>query len=591
MNTDKKTSEKFNKEKKVLSNNENQKKLLRFWPAVVIVLLQWLLRYGVPIVVPGDMVMLIGVFGGFLGGIAVVVWWGFFSRAPKMERWGAIILMIVAIVVTPQILHESIVTGNVGLMYLIYVIPVLSLFFVVWAVASRKLSDKLRRITMVATIIIACGLWSLLRSDGISGGGASADFSWRWSETAEERLLSKESDEPIGIISDPSETYTGAIWPGFRGLNRDGNIHGIQIKTDWSSSPPVEMWRRPIGPACSSFAVMGNLFYTQEQRGEEEMVSCYNLNTGEPIWRHSDAVRFWDSHAGAGPRSTPTLSNGRVYTFGATGMLNVLNASDGSLVWSRNAASDTDVEILTWAYTSSPLVIDDIVIVAISGLLAAYDIETGDPRWFGPDGGESYSSPHLYTIDGVTQVLLMSGAGVTSLSPSDGKLLWQHSWPIESRIVQPALTADGDILISRGVGKGMRRISVSKGTDGWNIQERWTSIRLRPNFNDFNIHKGYAYGFDGPSIACIDIENGERMWKGGRYMGFNLLLADQNLLIILSEKGEIALVEAVPDKYTELARIHAVKGKTWNHPALAGNILLVRNAQEMVAFRLALAND
>lgn len=573
--------------KQVISKEATPKKSLRLWPGLVAVILQWLLRFVVPKIIPGDMAMLIGVFAGMLGGIAVVVWWAFFSRAQRIERWSAIVLMVLALVATSQMLHESISTGNVGLMFIIYSIPVLSLAFVAWAVFTRNLSDRLRRVMMVATILIACGFWIFLRSDGISGGGASAEFAWRWAETAEERLMAREGEESMSPFSFADGTETGANWPGFRGTNRDGIIHGVEIETDWSVSPPKELWRRAIGPGCSSFAVKGGLMYTQEQRGEEEVVSCYNLTTGEPVWRHKDAARFWDSHAGAGPRSTPTLSNGRVYTFGATGILNVLDASDGSVIWTRDAASDTDEEILTWAYTSSPLVIDSVVIVAVSGTMVAYDLATGKPRWLGPDGGESYSSPQLVTIDGIEQVLLMSTDKATSLVPADGRLLWEYPWPGTSRIVQPALTSNGDILMSAGEGKGMRRISVRQGSEGWNIEELWTSIRLRPNFTDLVIHKGYAFGFDGPSLACINVENGERMWKGARYGGFMLLLANQDLLLVLSEKGKVALVEAVPDQFTELALLPAIEGKTWNHPALAGDILLVRNAVEMVAYRLS----
>ncbi|NQT97742.1 MAG: PQQ-binding-like beta-propeller repeat protein, partial [Candidatus Marinimicrobia bacterium] len=308
---------------------------------------------------------------------------------------------------------------------------------------------------------------------------------------------------------------------------------------------------------------------------------------GEPVWRHHDSARFWDSHAGAGPRSTPTLSGGRVYTFGATGILNVLDARDGTVVWSRNAASDTDAKDSGWGFTSSPLVVDNVVIVAATGKLVAYDLNTGDPRWFGPDGGDSYSSPHLLKIDGVEQILLMSQVGVTSFEPADGTLLWEHLWP-GGRILQPALTANGDILISAGDGKGMGRIAVAHGPDGWKTKERWTSRGMNPIFKDFVIHKGYAYGFDGPRLTCVDVNDGKRQWKDGRYAGFLILLADQDVLLVLSEKGGLALVAAVPEQFRELAQFPAIEGKTWNHPVLVGDVLLVRNALEMAAFRLSL---
>ena len=311
------------------------------------------------------------------------------------------------------------------------------------------------------------------------------------------------------------------------------------------------------------------------------------------MWAHGDAARFWESNAGAGPRATPTLHEGRVYTFGATGIVNALDASNGTVLWSRNAASDTGKKVPGWGFASSPLVVGDMVIVAASGKLAAYDLATGAPRWIGPDGGDSYSSPHLVTIDGVPQILLMSAAGATSVAPADGKLLWKHSWPSDTRIMQPAQTADGDLLITSGDamgGVGMRRIAVAHGSAGWTTEERWTSAGLKPNFNDFVVHDGHVYGFSGSILACIDVKDGTRKWKGGRYgAGQLVLLRDQGLLLVLSEEGEIALVKATPDQFTEVARVPAMEGKTWNHPVLVGNRLLVRNGNEMVAFRLPLA--
>jgi outer membrane protein assembly factor BamB len=558
------------------------------------------------------------ILGGLLCALAIVVWWAFFSRAPMLERWGAVVLTIVALLATSRIIHVSIATGMMGMMFPIYAIPFVSLALGVWAVASRCLSDRPRRATMVATILLACGVFALLRTNGVSGAGS--DLVWRWSKTPEQRLLAQTVDEPAApappaapdaapavlpaapaalpappakLPAAPAAAETGAGWPGFRGPHRDGIVPGVRIATDWSASPPVQLWRRPIGPGWSSFAVRGDLLYTQEQRGSDEIVACYNAATGKPVWRHRDAARFWESNAGAGPRATPTLGNGRVYTFGATGILNALDARNGAVVWSRNAASDTGMKVPGWGFASSPLVVDDAVIVAAAGKLAAYDLSTGKPRWFGPNGGDGYSSPQMFTIDGVAQILLMSAHGAASVAPADGTLLWEYPWPSNTRIVQPALASDGGVLMSFGEalgGSGMRRVAVAHGPGGWTAAERWTSNGLKPNFNDFVVHHGHAFGFDGTILACIDLTDGKRKWKGGRYgSGQLVLLPDQDVLLVLSEEGELALVAAAPDQFTELARFPAIEGKTWNHPALAGDVLLVRNGQEMAAFRLALA--
>jgi outer membrane protein assembly factor BamB len=559
---------------------------LRLWPGVLAVLLQWLARFGVPVVVADAMVF--SVFGGLLGGLAIIVWWAFFSRAPRFERFGAVVLMVVALWATSLIIHESIATGMMGMMFPVVAIPILSLAFVAWTVASRRLPDGPRRATMVATILLACGVLALVRTGGFTGEG-DIDFAWRWAQSPEERLLAEAGDEAMALPS-ALAADTGADWPGFRGPHRDAIIRGVRIETDWSASPPVELWRRTIGPGWSSFAVSGGLFYTQEQRGDDEVVACYNVATGEPVWRHRDATRFWESNAGAGPRGTPTLSDGRLYTFGATGILNALDAGDGTVIWSRDAASDTEAKLPIWGFSSSPLVVDDVVIVATSGALVAYDLATGDPRWFGPAGDEGYSSPHLLTIDGVAQVLQLSGDGAIGVAPADGTLLWEHPWS-GFPIVQPAQTAHGDILISVTAGSGTRRLAIAQGPDGWTVEERWTSIRLKPYYSDFVVHDGHAFGFDGSILACIDVEDGKRKWKGGRYgAGQLFLLADQDLLLVLSEKGELALVEAAPGQFTELARFPAIEGKTWNHPVLVGDVLLVRNSQEMAAFRLSLAD-
>jgi outer membrane protein assembly factor BamB len=581
-----------------LTDKTTLRKPLRLWPGIVLAALLFLVRFVIPFVAPESILLgmptpVLGILGGLALGLLILVWWLFFSRALWSERLGVVALMIVAMVVMSRLIHVSILTGAMGMLYPALAIPVLMLAFVAAVAATRNLSTRTRRAVIAGVIAVACGVWALLRTGGFDGE-LHHDFAWRWSKTPEEILLAQDREEPAAVASTQAavapSASTGADWPGFRGPGRDSIIRGVKIETDWSKSPPVEMWRRPIGPAWSSFAVHGDLVYTQEQRGDDEVVSCYNLTTGKPVWRHRDAARFWESNAGAGPRGTPTLSNGRVYTFGGTGILNALDARSGKVVWTRNAATDAHKKLPGWGFSSSPLVVDNVVIVAASGAIAAYDIATGAPRWTGPDGGSGYSSPQLVTLHGVPQVLLLSGAGVTSFAPTDGKQLWQHPLGSGTRIVQPGLTSEGDILAHDGEGNGMRRIAVALGPSGWTAEERWNAFGLNPYFNDFVVHKDYAYGFDGSSLACVDLKDGERKWKGGRFgNGQLVLLPDQDLLLVLSEAGELALVSATSGQFTELARFPAIKGKTWNHPVLAGDILLVRNGEEMAAFRLTRA--
>jgi outer membrane protein assembly factor BamB len=195
------------------------------------------------------------------------------------------------------------------------------------------------------------------------------------------------------------------------------------------------------------------------------------------------------------------------------------------------------------------------------------------------------------TIGGVTQILQPSGAGLTSVAV-DGTMLWEHHWS-GGTILQPAQMTDGDILftvLGGAGGAGTRRIAVTNASGKWTSEERWTSTGLKPYFNDLVVHNGHAYGFDGSILASIDLKDGMRTWKGGRYgQGQMVLLPDQDLLLVLSEEGELALVKATPDQFTEVARLKALEGKTWNHPVVVGDLLLARNGEQMAAFRLPLA--
>ena len=585
------------------------RKPLRVWPGLMLSILFLLVRFGLPLLGPDFTIY--GVLGGVGLSLAILLWWLLFSRAPWIERIGAIVLIAAGLYGTLHVVDVSIATGAEGNLLFALAIPPLFVALAAWAAATRHFSDPIRRVTLAVTILLALGAWTLVRTGGFTAN-FNNDLHWRWTPTPEQRLVAESPKLPPApaaappvlektpeLKSAPKEVAIAvpkaeakALWPGFRGPDRDGVIRGVQIKTDWTASPPVALWRHAVGPGWSSFAVSGDRIYTQEQRGSDEIVACYKLRTGEPVWMHRDAARFWESNGGPGPRGTPTLSQGRVYSLGATGILSVLDAGNGALVWSHNAATDTGAKIPEWGISGSPLVTGDLVIVAASGRLIAYDRESGARRWTGPSHGVSYSSPLQMTIDGVAQIVLLTSTGASGVTVADGKLLWEHVWK-GYPIVQPAVTPDGGLLIAASETSGTRRLAISRSPgegSGWSVQERWTSLGLKPYFNDFVVHNGHAYGFDGSILSCIDLKDGARKWKGGRFgNGQLILLADQDLLLVLSEEGELALVSATPAEFQEIARFKAIEGKTWNHPVLVGDTMLVRNGEEMAAFRLSLA--
>ena len=579
---------------------------LRLWPGIIggFLILAGTILGAVPAVsLPAAM-------ASVAGALIVLLWWLFFSRAAWLERLGALAAMVVAVFVVRPLVDASISGAGMGRLFYIVSVPVMALGLVAWVLAIRaRTSGAMRRITMLAAIIIGCSYWTIIRTDGVSGEGGFV-WQWRWTPTAEEKLLAQAPEEstpvpavPAAPTPAPKDPVAAAPdvaaalpvsapeWPGFRGPRRDATVAGVRLDTDWSKSPPTERWHRPVGPGWSSFAVHGDLMYTQEQRGAEEIVACYRVSTGAPVWRHKDPVRFYEANGGAGPRATPTLAGGRVYAFGATGILNALDARTGARLWSRNVATDTDTKVPMWGFSASPIVVDDLVVIAASSKLAAYELATGKMRWSNPAREGSYSSPHLATIDNVTQVLFLSGSGLVSVAPATGAILWEHGWGEGTTVVQPALTSDGDVIInsiSMMGGLGLRRLHPAKDGAGWKVEERWTSNGLKPYFNDFIVHNGHAYGFDGNILSSVNLTDGKRNWKGGRYgAGQLIVLPDQDLLLVMAEEGDLALVSATPDKFTEIARVPGIEGKTWNHPVLVRDILLVRNGEEMAAFRLA----
>jgi outer membrane protein assembly factor BamB len=380
-------------------------------------------------------------------------------------------------------------------------------------------------------------------------------------------------------------------YPQFLGPSRDATIRGLRLARDWAARPPRPLWRHSISPAWSGFAVSGNWAVTQEQQGEDEVVTAYALGTGALVWRHSDRARYATTIAGEGPRATPTVQGDRVYTLGATGILNALELHTGRRVWSRDVVGENGGQVPDWGKSCSPLLLDGLVIVSAGGhegrSLVAYHAETGELAWSGGSDGSSYSSPVAAEILGRRQVLIFNRASVASHDPATGAVLWEHPWPAEQPNVSQPLPLPGDrVLFSSGYGIGSKAFQVSIGDDGALAASlAWETPRLKAKFANLVLHRGFVYGLDDGVLACLDAADGQRRWREGRYGHGQVLLVD-DLLLVQTEEGELVLVEPKASALTELTRFSALDGKTWNPPALAGPILLVRNDREAAAYEL-----
>jgi outer membrane protein assembly factor BamB len=523
--------------------------------------------------------------------VAFIIWWLANRRIGRRERWLGFGAAVAWGVVASLLCRQTF--GAIGL--LLMALPFVFTTWTAWLLLTRRASPVSRSVGLVTVLALTWGSFTLIRMDGLSGEQVPV-YRWRWSPTAED-LYVRTAALPDAAASEPRSTVPvvgPGDWPGFRGPDRDGVVAGLRIATDWQAAPPQRVWRRRVGPAWSSVAVVGDRLYTQEQRGESEVVLCTEAATGREVWSHKDATRFFENVSGAGPRATPTFSDGRVYALGASGTLNCLDAASGALQWSRDIAAESGAGVPLWGFCSSPLVRKGVVMVHAGGTgdkgLLAYDAASGKPAWSVAAGHTSYTSPQPVVLDGEEQVLFFSDAGLVAVDPGSGAVLWLHAVPAPGapRAIQPHAVRGSEVLISSETDLGTVLLDVAHDGTAWRAEPRWTSRALKPSFDDYVIHAGHAYGFDGATFCCIDLEDrGKSCWRNGRYgHGQVLLLVDQGLLLVTAESGEAVLVAADPARHQELGRFQVVTGKTWNHAAVANGRLYVRNAEEMACYDL-----
>jgi len=492
-------------------------------------------------------------------------------------------------------------------MFSLPIISALALAIVLWwSLGGGRSWDRIKW-RVIVELVIFLVYRGTVRFEGFEGD-MIPQFSWRWTPTAQEKLsafLASNSAQPATDVSskpvgdtktatdpaaEPRLEISDTDWPGFRGPQRDGSVTDPAAKFDWSAAPQ-ELWRHPVGAGWGSFSVVGSLTFTQEQRGESEDVVCYEAETGKQVWVHHEAVKFDEPMAGPGPRATPTIHDSKLYSLGATGLLNCLDALTGKPIWRREILKDANAKNIDWAMAGSPLIVGDAVIVNPGGKdgwgVVAYHRLTGEKLWSGGNDQASYAAPKFATLLETQQVLIFDGIGLAGHSLVDGKPLWKLEWSNGPKVnaIEPAVIDDQSLLIGSGYDRGGALVKLARDGEQWKVSTAWTVKQFRLKFNAPIVRDGFAYGLDERVMVCLDLRDGKVKWRNGRY-GYGQILRVGDEIVVLSEEGSVAIVKASPERFEEVLKFPAITGKTWNHPVVCRDLLLVRNGEEAACFRL-----
>jgi outer membrane protein assembly factor BamB len=506
----------------------------------------------------------------------------------------ALVIALVALTAVQVLLVDRLDAGErLSITFLIVVAAALAI--AVWFFFSAGISRQTRAIVALLLVVVGASLAMAVRRVEFSGDMVpSFDFRWssdRYALLEEHRARHGASGKqaPINFEVAPDDILE------YRGPRRDGIIPGPKLARDWQAHPPKLVWRQPCGGGYASFVKIGPALATIEQRRDKEAVIAYDAATGRELWVYDYPALFSEALGGDGPRATPTFHGGRLYALGATGMLTCLDFASGKHVWSVDILKQNECGNLDWAMSGSPLVCDGLLLVnpgnqkgsAASRSIVAYDPLDGQRRLAAGQTKAAYASPMLATLAGTPQLLIFDAVGLAGHDPADGRELWRYPWKSEWDInaSQPIIVDADHVAISSAAGAAL--LKLSRSDDRWQVDEVWRNRNLKCGYSSPIAYQGHLYGIDENMLACVELETGKRKWKSrdGQYGHGQMLLRD-DLLVILGEAGELALVAAAPDAFHELGRIQALDGKTWPVPLLVGNRIFVRNHLEMAAYDL-----
>lgn len=460
------------------------------------------------------------------------------------------------------------------------------------------------------------------------GGDGEVSFRprfWDWKNAA--YLTVDEQVKPSLDLT----TTSKYDYPEFLGPNRDLRTNQVVLAADWNDSPPEQLWKIDVGDAWSGFSVVNGFAVTQEQRDAQECVTCYDARTGELKWiyeatrRHEDALAMGK----VGPRATPTIHEGLVYTTGGNGVLDCLNGADGSLRWSQDVPSLVGIDLiprtnslgiayaaensaLMWGRSCSPLIYQDLVVVAAGGpldfepgndptcTLIAFDKKTGEEVWRGGKRSVSYGSPNLVTIAGKPQIVIMAEDHAVGHDPDTGKELWSFarkgSSSGEANCSQVTAVGNDRLLVTKGYQLGGELLEVSAGKLGqsdesWAVKSLGKSTRLlKTKMTNPVVIDDYAFALSDGFMSCVRLleeEPGiEKSWRERTRFKHGQILNVGDKILVHGQDGVLALLQVNFDEFEQLGKIKTIEGFCWNTVALYGDLLLVRSERKAACYRL-----
>ncbi|HSF39154.1 MAG TPA: PQQ-binding-like beta-propeller repeat protein [Thermoanaerobaculia bacterium] len=378
-------------------------------------------------------------------------------------------------------------------------------------------------------------------------------------------------------------------WPRFRGAKQDGISPETGLPRSWPEGGPRVVWKRAIGEGYSGVSVASGRLYTQDSDEKTEFVLALDAATGKEIWRVPIGDKLVDP-MGNGPRGTPTVDGGTIYALGSMGRLAALQAADGGTIWTVELVQAFGAKRPTWGYSGSPLIDGDLLVLEVGGTekrgIVAFEKATGKVRWGAKEGDAAYSTPVLMTIGGIRQYVTSRRAGpeTVSLLP-DGTLHWTHPGP-PTVVTSPLFIPPDKVYVSAGDDGGAVLFRVKTEGGKATTEELWKTRGMKNHFHNAVLVGEHLYGFDNATFKCISVATGEPAWAQRGLGKGSLLATADGLLIVLSDRGKLLLVEATPESYKELASVQAMEGKSWTSPTLANGKVYLRDEDEMIALDL-----